>query len=85
MMTEFNCKVSSTWSACGKAFTHRHLSSDEKEEISQLDYIIWPMRRNDEKVMGNLRSLSCLLENTRRGTHKSLSKNGIKSGLDGSR
>ena len=47
-----DCKVSSTWSVCGKgraeAFTHRHLSQDKKEEISQLDYIIGPMRRNDE-------------------------------------
>ena len=49
---KIKCKVSSTWSVCGKgraqAFTHRHSSPDEKEEISQLDYIIGPMRRNDE-------------------------------------
>ena len=51
-MKEFDCKVSSTWSVCDKgraeAFTHRHLSQDKKEEISQLDYIIGPKRRNDD-------------------------------------
>ena len=54
---EFDCEVSSTWSVCGKvraeAFTHRHLGKDKKEELSQLDYIIGPMRRNDEVYIHN--------------------------------
>ena len=41
IMKEFGCKVSCTWSACGKvraeAFAHRHLGKDRKEELSQLD------------------------------------------------
>ena len=44
--------MSSTWFVCGKvkaeAFTHRHSGKDRKEELSQLDYIIGPMGRNDE-------------------------------------
>ena len=36
-----DCKVSSTWSVCGKvraeAFTHKHLGKDRKKESSQLD------------------------------------------------
>ena len=70
-MKECQCEVSSTWSVCGKGraevFTHRHLSQDKKEEISQLDYIIVPMGRNDEiyihnarKTLGNLGPLSNL-------------------------
>ena len=51
IMKEFDCKVSSTWSVRGKvraeAFTHKHPSPEKKEEISRLDYIIGPMRRND--------------------------------------
>ena len=42
-MKEIDCKVSSTWSVCGKvraeASTHRHLGKDRMEELSQLDYI----------------------------------------------
>ena len=61
IMKEFDCKVSSTWSVCGKvraeAFTHKHLSPEKKEEISQLDYIIGPMRRNDEIYIHNARRL----------------------------
>ena len=60
-MKEFDCKVSSTWSACGKvraeAFTHRHSGKDRKEELWQLDYIIGPMRRNDEIYIHNERRL----------------------------
>ena len=45
------------WSACGKgraeASTHRHFSPDEEEEISQLDHIIGPMRRNEEIYIHN--------------------------------
>ena len=56
-MKEFDCKVSFTWSVCGKgradAFTHRLLGNDRKEELSQLDYIIGPMRRNDEVYIHN--------------------------------
>ena len=56
-MKEFDCKVSSTWSVCGKvraeAFTHRHLSQDKKEEISQLDYIIGPKRASDKSYIHN--------------------------------
>ena len=52
IMKEVDCKVSSAWSVCGRkreeTFTHRPLSPDEQEEISQLDYIIGPMRREDE-------------------------------------
>ena len=54
---EFDCKMSSSCSVCGEArteaFTHRHLSQDKKEEISQLNYIIGPMRRNDEIYIHN--------------------------------
>ena len=61
IMKEFDCKVSSTWSECGKgraeAFTHRHSSQDKKEEISQLDYIIGPMRRYDEIYIHNAEEL----------------------------
>ena len=84
MMKEFNCKASSTWSVYGRereeAFTHRHLSPGKKEEISQLDYIIGPVGRDDEKyicifpypqrreVMGNMGPLPHLCENTGRWT-----------------
>ena len=48
IMKEFDCKVPSTWSVSGKvrveAFTYRHLEKDRKEELSQLDYILGPMR-----------------------------------------
>ena len=41
IMKESDCKVSSSWSVCGKvraeALTHRHLGKDRKEELSQLD------------------------------------------------
>ena len=51
-MKEFDCQVSSTWFVWGKvraeAFTHKHLRNDKKEELSQQDYIIGPMIRNDE-------------------------------------
>ena len=51
------CKVSSTWSVCGKvraeAYTHKHLGKDRKKELLQLDYIIGPMRRNDEVYIHN--------------------------------
>ena len=57
IMKEFDCEVPSTWSACGtvraEAFTHRHLGKDRKEELSQLDCIIGPMRRNDEVSIHN--------------------------------
>ena len=42
-MKDFDCRVSSAWSVSGKvraeAFTHRHLGSERKEELSQLDVI----------------------------------------------
>ena len=51
---EFNCKASSTWSVCGRereeSFTDRHLSPGKKEDISQLDYIIGPVGRDDERI-----------------------------------
>ena len=57
IMQEFNCKVTSTWSVCGRAkdnaCTLRHLSPAKKEETSQLDCIIGPMRRNDEVYIHN--------------------------------
>ena len=56
-LKEFDCKVSSTWSVCGKvraeAFAHRHLGKDRKGELSQLDYIIGPIRRNDDVYIHN--------------------------------
>ena len=55
IMEEFNCKVTSTWSVCGRAketaFTHKHLS--KKKETSKLDYIVGPMRRKDEVYIRN--------------------------------
>ena len=57
IMTEFNCKASSTWSVCGRerddAFTHRHSSQGMKKETSQQDYIIGPARRGDEIYIHN--------------------------------
>ena len=57
VMKEFDCKVSSTWSVCGKvraeAVTHKHLGKDRKEDLSQLDYIIGPVGRNDEVYIHN--------------------------------
>ena len=57
IMKEFDCKVWSTWCVCGKGraevFTHKHLSQEKKEEISQLDDIIGTMRRNDEDYIHN--------------------------------
>ena len=54
-----------------EAFAHRHLGQDRKEELSQLDYIIGPMTRNDEylhpqrkKIKGHLGSLSYFREDT---------------------
>ena len=56
-MKEFDCTVSSTWSVCGKvraeAFTHRHFGQDREEELSQLHYIIGPMRRSVEIYIHN--------------------------------
>ena len=52
IMKKINCKASSTWSVCGRerddAFAHRHSSPGMKKETSQQDYIIGPMRRDDE-------------------------------------
>ena len=57
IMKEFNCKASSTWSVCGReregAFAYRHLSPGRNEEISKLDFIIGPMRRDDEIYIHN--------------------------------
>ena len=56
IMKEFDCKVSSAWSLCGRtreAFAHRHSSPEQKQEISQLDHIIGPMRRNYEIYIHN--------------------------------
>ena len=57
IIQEFDYKVSFTWSVCGRereeACTHRHSSPDKKEETSQLDYIIGPMRRDDEIYIHN--------------------------------
>ena len=57
IMKELDCKVSLTWSVFGKgraeAFTHRHKSPDTTEEISQLDYIIGPVKRNDDIYIHN--------------------------------
>ena len=39
--------------AKGNAFTLRNLSPEKKEETSQLDYIIGPMRRNGEVYIHN--------------------------------
>ena len=36
-----------------EACTHRHLGKDRKEELSQPDYIIGPMKRNDEVYTHN--------------------------------
>ena len=44
IMKEFNCKVTSTWSNCGRekglAFTHQQFGEKGKEIIAQLDYIV---------------------------------------------
>ena len=75
IMKEFDCKVSSSLSVCGKvraeAFTHKHLGQDKKEILSQLDFIIRAhekKRRNlhsqRRKAMGNLGPLSHYRENT---------------------
>ena len=96
IMKEFDCKVASTWSVCGagraETFTHRHLSADKEEEISQLDYIIGPMRRNDEIYIHNegrlwATSAHCPIFariQEKRHTLKSFKKK-EKSGRDGSR
>ena len=55
-MKEFDCEVSSTWSVCGKEelkFYAQALGPEKEEEISQLDHIIGPMRRNDEIYIHN--------------------------------
>ena len=56
-MKEVKCNASSTWSVCGgereETLTHKLLSLDKKEETSQLDNIIGPMKRNDEVYIHN--------------------------------
>ena len=80
IIVEFYCKVSGTWSARGEgraeAFTHRHFIPNKKEEISQLDCIIGPMRRNDEIFIHNI---LCLREYKKRHTYE-FSKNRTKCG-----
>ena len=46
IMKEFDCKVSSTWSACGKVRV-------EASKHRRLDYVIGPMRKNDEVYIHN--------------------------------
>ena len=57
IMKEFNCKAPSTRSPCGRPkenpFSHRHLSPEKREETSQLDHIIGPMRRCNEVYIHN--------------------------------
>ena len=56
-MKESASEVFSTWLVCEKvtaeASTHGHLGKDRKEELSQPDCIIGPMRRNDEVYIHN--------------------------------
>ena len=41
------------WKKKEEAFTFRPLSPEKEEEISQLDYVIGPMRREDEVYIHN--------------------------------
>ena len=77
-MKEIDCAVSSTWSVCEKVRAEA-LRKDRKEELSQLDYIIGPMRRNDEVYIHNARRLwatwdHCPFFARRRTTCQSLSE-----------
>ena len=94
IMKEFDCVVSSTWSECGKvraeAFTHRHLGKDRKEELSQLDYIIRPMRRNDEVYIHNAGratwdDFSIFARKEEEPHVKAFQKKRFKNGREGSR
>ena len=81
-----------TWSKCGKgreeAFKHRHLRQVEKYEISQLDYIIGPMRRNDEIYIHNEGRLWATLDHfpifarVQEEAHAIVFQKRIKSGRD---
>ena len=81
MVNEFNCKASSTWTVCGRergeAFTHKHLSPDKKGEISQLDYIIGPMTRNDEAYIHNEGRLWATWDNQNSAKKKSEKRSGL--------
>ena len=52
IMKEFNCKVTSTWSSCGRgkemAFTHRQFGMEGDGRTAQLDYIVGPQRTLDK-------------------------------------
>ena len=54
---EFNCKVTSTWSNCGReeemAFTREQFGEKGKGIIRQLDYIIGPRRKSDVAYIYN--------------------------------
>ena len=54
---------------------HRHFVPDKKEEISQLDCIIGPMRRNDEIYIHNI---LCVREYKKRHTHRFSKKQNTK-------
>ena len=95
IMNEFDCEVSSTWSVCGEgraeAFTHRHLRQDKKEQVSQLEYIIGPMRRNDEVYIPNAGRLWALWDRSpswariQEETHTNVFQKRNKGGRAGSR
>ena len=43
IVKEFNCKVTSTWSSCGREkdpFTHRRFGKGREGRTAQLDYIV---------------------------------------------
>ena len=57
IMKEFNCKVTSKWSNCGRekemAFTHQQFVEKGKERKAQLDYIVGPRWKSDEACINN--------------------------------
>ena len=52
IMKELNCKVTSSWSSCGRAkemaFTHRQFGNEGERMTTQLDHIVGPRRTSDE-------------------------------------
>ena len=57
IMKEFNCKVTSKWSNCGREkemdFTHQQYVEKGKGRKAQLDYIVGPRWKSDEACINN--------------------------------
>ena len=57
ILKEFNCKVTSSWSSCGRDremdFTHRHFGKEVEGRTVQLGFIFGLRRTSDKAYMHN--------------------------------